>query len=148
MRIREVIPDEGVIRQLIAFSEAWERENSCYGYRANRPGDLEGNRVFLAQDGEETIGYLFGKVSLSKNMRSVMPEGTPFFEVEELYVVPERRSQGVGTALFRFAEQAVSAEAEYILLSAAAKDRRAILHFYLDELGMEMWSARLFRRIR
>jgi hypothetical protein len=33
------------------------------------------------------------------------------------------------------------------MLSTATKNARAILHFYLDELGMEFWSARLFKSL-
>ena len=76
-----------------------------------------------------------------------MADGTPCFEVEELYVVPERRSQGVGRALFEQVSQIVSAEAQYILLSTATKNWRAILHFYIDELGMTFWNARLYKKL-
>jgi GNAT superfamily N-acetyltransferase len=76
-----------------------------------------------------------------------MKAGTPVFEVEELYVCPALRSKGLGSALFRFAEQAVRHEADYMMLSTATKNWRAILHFYLEELGMEFWSARLFKKL-
>ena len=56
-------------------------------------------------------------------------------------------SRGIGKALFEFASAAVEDEADYIVLSTATKNWRAILHFYLDELDMEFWSARLFKRI-
>ena len=95
-----------------------------------------------------TIGYLFGNVHPSKNMWSIMPEETPYFEVEELYVIPERRSQGIGAALFRFAEGAMPEDVQYVVLSTATKNWRAIFHFYLEELQMEFWSARLFKRIK
>ena len=78
---------------------------------------------------------------------SVMPAGTACFEVEELYVRPSFRSRGVGAALFRFAEEAVRGEAAYMMVSTATKNWRAILHFYLEELGMDFWSARLFKKI-
>ena len=77
-----------------------------------------------------------------------MPDGTPFFEVEELYVKPEYRSHGIGQKLFRFAESAISGEAEYIMLNTATKNWKAIFHFYLEECGMEFWSARLYRKIQ
>ena len=69
------------------------------------------------------------------------------FEVEELYVIPSRRSMGVGKALFAFAEETVQGEADYITLSTATKNWRSILHFYVDEVGMELWSSRLFRKL-
>ena len=60
---------------------------------------------------------------------------------------PKYRSQGIGRALFSFAEKEVSPEAEYITLSTATKNWKAISHFYLDELGLEFWSARLFKKV-
>lgn len=148
MHIYEVrLDDRQVLEQLIDFSKAWESEGSCWGYRANDRTDIEGNRIFFAADGDDIIGYLFGKRFDSKNMRSVMPENTPCFEIEELYVTPEHRSQGVGQALFRYAETVLAGEADYIVLGTATKNWRAVFHFYLDELGMDFWSARLFKKI-
>ena len=148
MTIRETPLTETVLEQLILFSKDWEAENSCYGYRANERADIEGNRIFLAEEDGEVIGYLFGHGFKSENMRSIMPEGTSCFEVEELYVIPSRRSQGVGAELFRFVSETVKEEAEYMILSTATKNWRAIFHFYLDELDMQFWSARLFKQIR
>ncbi len=147
MIIREAVLNDEVLEQLIRFSEDWAAENSCYGYRPNNRADIEGNRIFLAEDGGAAAGYLFGKVYHSERMKSIMPEGTPYFEVEELYVVPEKRSHGIGAELFRYAEKAVKSDAEYMVLSTAAKNWKAVFHFYLEELGMTLWSARLFRKI-
>ena len=147
MNIEEVSLTEEVLSELISLSKDWEAEKSCYGYRANQREDIEGNRIFLARDQGRTVGYLFGKRFQSENMRSIMPEGSSCFEVEELYVIPSRRSAGIGKALFDFASDAVREEAEYITLSTATKNWKAIFHFYLDELDMTFWSARLFKWI-
>ena len=147
MTIQETPLTDPVLSRLIALSRDWEAENSCYGYRANQRTDIEGNRIFLAEENGEVVGYLFGHAFRSENMRSVMPEGSACFEVEELYVVPALRSQGIGKALFQYAAEAVRAEADYIVLSTATKNWRAIFHFYLDELGMEFRSARLIKKI-
>ena len=142
----ELTPE--VLEKLIDFSVAWEDEKSCHGYRRNEKEDIDGNRIFLAKDGEETIAYLFGHVEKTKEDSSVMKKDTLFFEVEELYVVPERRSSGIGKGLFEYVERAVCKEAGYMMLGTATKNWKAILHFYLDELGMEFWSARLFKKIQ
>ena len=147
MIIHEVNLNGEVLERLICLSEDWAAENSCYGYRPNSKSDIEGNRIFLAEDGGTVTGYLFGKVCKSEQMKSVMPEGTPYFEVEELYVVPGRRSQGIGSKLFRYAEEVVKQDADYMVLSTATKNWKAVFHFYLDELDMTFWSARLFRKI-
>lgn len=74
-----------------------------------------------------------------------MEQGTVCFEVEELYVAPSDRDRGVGKELFRYMENAVRNDAAYLALSTSTKNWQAIFHFYLDELGMEFWNARLFK---
>lgn len=77
-----------------------------------------------------------------------MPAQTTYFEVEELYVKPAHRSRGIGRRLFMLLEETMKGEGvEYILLSTATKNYRAVLHFYIDELEMQFWNARLFKRI-
>ena len=147
MKLYETELTDAVLAELIRLSEAWAAEDSCFGYRLNERADIEGNRIFLAEDADGTAGYLFGKIYPSVQMKSVMPAGTPYFEVEEIYVVPEKRSRGIGRALFRFAEQAVKADADYIVLSTATRNWKAVFRFYLDELDMRFWSARLFKKI-
>lgn len=146
VRITEAELTEDILQELIRLSEDWAAENSCHGYRKNERADIEGNRIFLARMGETVAGYLFGHAEKSEKATSVMPEGTPVFEVEEIYVRPEFRNKGIGKELFREAEKAVAGEAEYIMLSTATKNWKAILHFYLDELDMSFWNARLFKK--
>ena len=152
IRDRIVIEEQELTEELLDFlirlSADWEAENSCYGYRKNEKADIEGNRVFIAKDGENIVGYLFGHMENAERSTSIMPDGTPVFEVEELYVKPDYRSRGIGKMLFSYTEATVQNNAEYIMLSTATKNWRAIFHFYLDELGMEFWSARLFKRVK
>lgn len=147
MKIYEVELTDVVLEQLIRFSIDWEKEESCYGYRANEKSDIEGNRIFFAEEDGKVCGYLFGNIHHSKNMKPIMPTDTPYFEVEELYVAPYARSKGVGSALFRHVENLVKPEASYMMVGTATKNWKAILHFYLEELDMDFWSARLFKKI-
>ena len=146
-RIREAEPTPEVLAALIALSADWEAEQSCHGYRKNTAADIEGNRIFLLEGEGGLLGYLFGPVEQTEKDSSVMKAGTACFEVEELYVRPEPRSRGCGAALFRFAEEAVRGQADYMMVSTATKNWRAILHFYLEELDMDFWSARLFKKL-
>ena len=147
-RLREAALTPELTEALIRLSADWEAENSCRGYRKNTPADIEGNRIFLLEKGDEILGYLFGHVEPAKNSSSVMPEGTPCFEVEELYVRPELRSRGYGGMLFRYTEECVRKEAAYMMVGTATKDWQAILNFYLEEQGMQFWSARLFKKLQ
>ena len=146
MTIREVPCSEEILRELIALSGDWAAENSCRGYRKNTAADIEGNRIFVAQE-DGIIGYLFGRRSVTKEHSSVCPAETDCFEIEELYVRPEFRSRGIGQALFRHVEEQLSGQVSFLMLSTATKNFRAILHFYIDELGLEFWSARLYKKL-
>lgn len=148
MEYCEIEMNEEEINRLITLSADWEAEQSCYGYRKNTRDDLLGRRVFAAKSGGCIVGYLFGKMEAASNRRSIMPDGTPYFEIEELYVEPGLRSNGIGRKLFCCAESTLRAEGvPYLLLSTATKNHRAILHFYIDEVGMEFWSASLFKKL-
>lgn len=147
LKIFEAELTDALLETLIEMSADWEREGSCYGYRKNERADIEGNRIFLACDGESTAGYLFGHVEKAKNASSILADGEAYFEIEELYVRPAYRNRGVGRELFTCAEGSVKGEVGMLMLSTATKNHRAILHFYLDELDMCFWSARLYKRI-
>ena len=148
MKYYEAEPTPEILEKLLQLSAQWAAEQNCYGYYPNTEADIAGKRVFLAEDEDGIEAYLLGKLETAKNMKSIMAERTVYFEAEELYVVQEERSQGIGEALFRFAEETIKKDVQFIMLSTASKNSKAILHFYLDELGMQFWSARLFKKVR
>ena len=135
MMIEEAVWNEDLADTLIRFSEDWEKENSCWGYRRNTWDDLKGERVFLAREGGQILGYLLGHAETEKKGCTAYPKGTQLFEVSELYVIP-------------FVQERVRDQAQVLVLTAAARNARAILHFYLDEIGMEFYSAWLFLRLQ
>ena len=134
MIIHEVDLNDEVLEQLIRFSEDWAAEDSCYGYRPNDKTDIEGNRIFFAEDGGTVTGYLFGRICRSEQMKSIMPEGTPYFEVEELYVVPEMRSRGIGAKLFRFAEETVKSEAASLIAFISGSSTPGRISYFFSSL--------------
>lgn len=147
MTVKEVELTYEVAEELISLSEEWEKEGSCHGYRKNTIDDINGNRIFLAVENNVIAGYLFGHNEVTDKALSICQAGAKYFEIEELYVGPKFRNQGIGKNLFQYVEKVVADQADMIMLSTATKNFRAILHFYIDELGMEFWSARLFKRL-
>lgn len=146
--LREVNCTEPVLSQLIGLSQEWEKEGSIHGYHKNEPDDIEGKRIFAAFRGDRIIGYLFGKMQETEKNSSVMPAGTRCFEIEEIYVQPALRSSGIGSRLFQLAQLAVTGEAQMLTLSTSTKNYQAILHFYIEQMGMQFWSARLFKPLQ
>ena len=144
MKISEVKADDKIYEELIRLSEKWEAENSCYGYRANKKEDIEGNRIFLAAQDGKIIGYLFGHKTRKESMRSAVPLDKDCFEVMEIFVEKEYRNKVAGKALFKYMEEQV--EEEYIVACTATKNYKAILHFYIDEVGMIFHSASLYKK--
>ena len=128
MKYYEAEPTPEILEKLLQLSAQWAAEQNCYGYYPNTEADIAGKRVFLAEDEDGIEAYLLGKLETAKNMKSIMPEGTLYFEVEELYVVLEKRSQGIGEALFRFAEETIKKDVQFIVLSTASKTAR---RFYI-----------------
>lgn len=150
MRIREIELDRDLLAQLLSLSAEWEEELSCYGYRRNGPEDYEGKRIFVAEEKGYIVAYLMGfvkEVDWETPVNPAMPHGSTRFIVDEFYVNSAFRSRGIGSQLFRYVEETVREYADYIDLGTATKDYQAIMHFYIEQMGMEFWSARLFKKL-
>ena len=147
MIIQETRLTDDVLKQLIDLSIEWENEDSCHGYRHNQKQDIEGNRIFIVEEDDQIIGYLFGHEAIQEERSSVIEEGKKCFEVLEIYVKKDYRDQGIGRQLFRYVEEKLP-DTDYLTLSTATKNYKAILHFYIDEAGMSFHNARLFKKLR
>ncbi len=135
------------IKRLLELSLMWEKEESCYGYRANTEDDLQDCYILAAYD-DELIAYIYGKEEVQDKQTSVIDKNMHYFEIEELYVHPSYRSHGIGKQLMESLEKELKKKGlEMMMLSTATKNWKAIMHFYIDEIGMNFWSARLYKRL-
>ena len=133
------------IQRLLELSLMWEKEDSCYGYRANTVDDLKDRYILAAYD-DELIAYVFGKEEAQEKQTSVIDKNMHYFEIEELYVHPSYRSRGIGKQLMESLEKELKKKGlRMMALSTATKNWKAIMHFYIDEIGMNFWSARLYK---
>jgi ribosomal protein S18 acetylase RimI-like enzyme len=119
VNVREATPaDEPT---LLEFTEAIFQENWDRPWPPPEIGPqiFEGKLVLLAEDDGEAIGYAFGEVA---------PNG--YAHVNIIYVVPERRREGVTKALLaEFAVRAQQGGAEHLTLDVATG----------NEVGREVW---------
>ena len=135
------------IKRLLELSLMWEKEDSCYGYRANTEDDLKGRYILAAYD-DELIAYVFGKEEVQDKQTSVINKNMHYFEIEELYVHPSYRSRGIGKQLMESLEKELKKKGlKMMVLSTATKNWKAIMHFYIDEIDMNFWSARLYKHL-
>jgi len=135
------------IKRLLELSLMWEKEDSCYGYRANTEDDLKDRYILAAYD-DELIAYVFGKEEVQDKQTSVINKNMHYFEIEELYVHPSYRSRGIGKQLMENLEKELKKKGQKMMvLSTATKNWKAIMHFYIDEIDMNFWSARLYKHL-
>ena len=147
MEFKKAIYDEETVKQLIELSYVWEKEGITWGLRHNTKDDLE-ELCFIAIENNKIIGYAFGKYSENDTHESFAKKGDTFFDIYELYVLPEYRNQGIGRKLFQLIENEVKDKADFVVLGTATKDYQRILHFYLEEIGMDFHSAFLFKKTK
>ena len=98
------------------FGENWDRP---WPPPEVTPEMFEGKLVLLAEEEDEPAGYAFGELD---------PQG--YAHVNIVYVVPERRRQGVTKALLTaFGERAREQGVEHLTLDVATR----------NEAGREAW---------
>ena len=135
------------LKRILELSLMWEKEDSCYGYRANIEDDLKDRHILAAYD-DELIAYVFGKEEVQEKQNSVIDKNMHYFEIEELYVHPSYRSRGIGKQLMESLEKELKKKGlKMMVLSTATKNRKAIMHFYIDKIDMNFWSARLYKHL-
>ncbi|HEX8250477.1 MAG TPA: GNAT family N-acetyltransferase [Pyrinomonadaceae bacterium] len=124
-------------------------EDGIYGFAAETVEYLEKaiNPYFLiAESGGEIIGFINGDICLSDGL-AVVPKDEKYLEIENLYVAPEFRKQGVGGGLVdEVLLKARKDGAVYATLYSSVKNLRGILRFY-ERHGFQSWSVEMFQKL-
>ena len=137
-------PTGDTAAQLIELSRCWVEEDCSYGMVINEVSDLS-EPLVVALDAERIIGYCFGHYYQQKKKNSCIEPGAGCFSLDELYVLPEYRSQGIGKTMFRLMEEAIKNQCSHLTLATSTKNYQAILKLYIEELGMTFHSAFLIK---
>ena len=133
--------------QLIELSKIWCDEDITNGLVPNELSDLK-EPCYAALDGDKIVGYTFGHFYNADKKINTIKEGDKCFEIDEIYVLKEYRSQGIGRKLFQAIEEEVHKEVEFITLPTSTKDYKKILNFYIEMMDMTFHSAFLYKKTK
>lgn len=98
----------------------------------------------MAQAGDEIIGFAYGMAHESKEM-AVFPEGCRYLEIEDIYICPEYRNTGAGSALLeKLLECAHKNSIDHSLIYSSTKDMESIMGFYKKH-GYKTWNIQMYR---
>ena len=108
--------------------------------------DALGPYLLVAEVGGEVVGFVSGSVHVSED-KAVIPKGAGYFEIENLYVLPEYRGQSIGSGLItRVLAAAKEQGVGYALIYSAAKDIHSVLRFY-ERHDFQSWYVQMFREL-
>ena len=139
--------DVAAVRRL---QELWAAEEVTRGFTPEGEEQTAlrvGGPYFLVAEAEgRVVGFACGAARVSEGT-AVMPAGTPYVEIEDLYVAPDARGAGVGGLLVeRLLADARREGVRKALVYSASKEVRGVLKFY-EGHGFEPWFVQLFRDI-
>lgn len=132
-----------------AMSENFAAEGCCNGIVADTVEDLAiFDEIYVAEEDGKLLGYAYGKAETVKRKRWFIFPGNKNFYVEIIYVKPEYRSLGLGRNLYqKLEDRARELGCQTVEVIAVSKSYQKLLHFYIDELGMDFFSAHLMKKL-
>lgn len=129
--IREATQND--ISRVIQLQKLLIKEDLIYGFTPESERELIkkiGNYFLVTEVGGDIIGFIYGQVLKSEGLATI-PQGEQYLEIEEIYIKPEFRNQGVGGKLLdRVVEEAKKNGVEKFSIYSASKDIDGILNFY------------------
>ena len=144
--IRFALKSESV--QLEKLSKQFANENCCNGIIADNQDYFFDKNVVVCVVDKQIVAYAYGELETELKPKSYASAGDKYFYLDEIYVAPEFRSLGVGKKLYAYLEDyAKQNGAKTIRTNAVSKNYVKLLNFYINELGMDFWSAFLVKKI-
>ncbi|WP_369351079.1 GNAT family N-acetyltransferase [Streptococcus hillyeri] len=144
-----VLSDENLpeLTQLTSLSEQWAEEKTIPSYTPNKAEEFLNRELYVAREDDTIIAYALGDIKILTEKTSYNAVGESAFELDELYVKPAYRSQGIGQKLYRFMENDLLHKVSVIGVIAASYHYLELLKFYSDDLGMSFNHALLTKRL-
>lgn len=144
-----VLSDENLpeLTQLTTLSKQWAEEKTMPSYTPNKAEEFLNRELYVAREDDTIIAYALGDIKILTEKTSYNAVGESAFELDELYVKPAYRSQGIGQKLYRFMENDLLNKVSVIGVIAASYHYLELLKFYSDDLGMSFNHALLTKRL-
>lgn len=137
------------LASVVRLSEVWVSEGITHG-QSGPGGAWFAERLdryfFVADVDGEVVGYSQGEVQVSdESVTAVLPLGTRFVEITNLYVAATHRRLGLGGRLLEAVLDAARGDGvDRSLLFTGAKDVLSIARFY-NRHGYDGWGIQMVR---
>jgi len=145
VEIRACTKDDLV--EVAGLFQAWQDEESVWGLRAEPVERLRGRMgefFLVARVDAKPAGFAIGKVDTERFC--IFPEGSPYLEIEDVYVAPDFRNRGIGTALVESLLGAATAKGiSRFHVYSASKHWKQSAKFY-ERFGFRVWAFQMFRK--
>ena len=141
--------EESDVDFILRLQRQWSEEGIVYGLVTESEERIRaaiGPYLLVAVTDDEAVGFISGSVHVSKGT-AVIREGERYLEIDNLYISPEFRRQGIGGDLItQIIARAKARGVAYASLYSAAKDVHGILGFY-ERHGFQSWYVQMFRKL-
>jgi len=141
--------NESDISAVCQLQQQWFEEGSYYGFRPEGRKQFQaalGPYFLVAELDGAVIGFIAASIHTSEGT-AVMEAGDSYIEIDNLYMSPPFRNQGIGsqlvTQLLSYAKEQGVAHA---LLCSANKDIPRIIKFY-EQHNFKSWYVKLFQKL-
>lgn len=133
---------------LASLSKKFADENCCNNIIADSAEFFSGKKVAVALFNGQILGYCYGDIAEEVKKRSYAEVGDRYFDLDEIYVLPDFRNMKIGERLFKFVEDYAQKQGcKTIRLNAVSKSYNQLLKFYIDKLEMNFISAYLIKKL-
>ena len=140
---------ESDILTVCQLQQQWLAEDSVYGFTPADPEHVQaalGSYFLVAEVDGTVVGFISGSVHISEDT-AVIPAGTSYIEIDDLYVSPQFRNQGIGSNLItEVLAHAKGQGITHALLYSATKDLHRIIRFY-EQHDFQTWYVQMFRKL-
>ncbi len=124
----------------------WEREGITIGHDAGDEAYLRSflaESFFVARDSRRIVGFVCARI-VGNPGYAVMPTARRVLDIEELYVQPQARGRGVGTALVEAVLQKTRGHGVHAFhVFSASRNTEEVLRFYRRH-GFEPWGVQMY----